>query len=73
MNSNSIDPLITRKLKPYFVELKKKIDSAKTKYKGKKSILPSENITEEMIRSFEYLKDNFKEIYAWQHKLKHKI
>ena len=41
MNSNSLDPLVTRKLKPYFVELKNKIDSAKAQYKRKKTILPS--------------------------------
>ena len=45
MNSDSLDPLVTRKLKPYFVELKNKIDLAKAKYKRKKTILPSENIT----------------------------
>ncbi len=35
--------------------------------------MPTETITEEMIHSFELLKDNFKDIYNMQRKVKHKI
>lgn len=73
MTANSSDPLVSRKLKPHFVNLKQKIDVAKSHYKHVKSIIPTETITEEMIKSFELLKDNFKEIYKMQYRVKRKI
>lgn len=49
------------------------MDVAKAHHKRIKAIVPNETITEEMIKSFELLKDNFKEIYSMQKKVKRKI
>ena len=38
---DSLDPMITRKLKPNFVELKQKIDVAKSHHKRIKAIVPN--------------------------------
>ena len=65
--------MITKKLKPNFVELKQKIDVAKSHHKRIKAIVPNETITDEMIRSFELLKDSFKEVYDMQRKVKRTI
>lgn len=46
---------------------------AKSHHKRIKSIVPVETITEEMMRSFELLKDNFKDIYSMQRRVKRKI
>lgn len=70
---DSLDPMITKKLKPNFVELKQKIDVAKSHHKRIKAIVPNETITDEMIRSFELLKDSFKEIYDMQRRVKRTI
>lgn len=72
MRQNTVDPL-GRKLKPRFEVLKASIDAAKSHQKHIKSIVPTETITEEMTRSFELLKDNFKDIYNMQRKVKRKI
>jgi phage shock protein A len=73
MTGATVDPLVGKKLKPNFVILKQKIDVTKSHHKRVKAIIPNETITEEMIKSFELLKDNFKEIYNMQHQVKHKI
>ena len=38
---DSLDPMITKKLKPNFVELKQKIDVAKSHHKRIKAIVPN--------------------------------
>lgn len=73
MTVDTLDPLIGRKLRPTFVEMKRRMDVAKAHHKRIKAIVPTETITEEMIKSFELLKDNFKEIYSMQRKVKRKI
>jgi hypothetical protein len=73
MRRDTLDPLVGRKLKPRFEVLKGCIDAAKAHHKRIKSIVPTETITEEMTRSFELLKDNFKDIYNMQRKVKRKI
>lgn len=73
LRKDAIDPVVGRKMKPRFEALKGSIDVAKAHHKRIKSIVPSETITEEMTRSFELLKDNFKDIYSMQRKVKRKI
>lgn len=60
LSQSSLDPLVRRKLGPRFLELKKTIDIVKNEHKKIKSIITSENITEEMIKSFELMKDLLK-------------
>lgn len=52
MTVDTLDPLIGRKLRPNFVEMKRRMDVAKAHHKRIKAIVPNETITEEMIKSF---------------------
>ena len=70
---NNLDPLIYKSMRPIFENLKQKIDKTKTYHKKIKSILPTDNNSEEMIRQFEIIKDNFREFYIRQRKIKDKI
>lgn len=70
---NNLDPLILKSLRPIFENLKEKIDNTKTYHKKIKSILPTNNNSEEMIRQFEIIKDNFREFYIRQRRIKDKI
>lgn len=70
LSDHKLDPLLLRKLKPIFDDLKKKIDSTKAKNREIKTILPQENKTELMIHEFELVKDSFKEFYKKQRKIK---
>lgn len=64
---------MTQKLKYSFNILKSKIDKAKNKLIQVKAIIPAEDISEEMIKSFEVIRDSFKEIEKYQRKMKEKI
>ncbi len=64
---------MNRKLKPLFNELKRKIDSTKAESHRIRAILPEENKTELMIHEFEVLKDNFKEVFHKQKRIKSRI
>ena len=67
------DPDNEDKLKPIFETLKTKIDMAKVDHRYIKNILPQQNKTELMIHEFELVRDNFRQFYATQQKIKQKI
>lgn len=57
-------------LKRRFEKLKKDIDSSKARTRKIKSLIDTENIIEEMNRLFYILKDNLKDIFIGQLKLR---
>jgi hypothetical protein len=73
INQCKYDPLVLKRLKPVFEDLKRKIDMTKAHNRWIRSILPQENKTELMIHEFELVKDTFKEVYNKQQKIRQKI
>jgi hypothetical protein len=53
--------------------LKKEIDTTKTRSRKIKSLIDTDNIIEEMNRCFYILKDNLKDIFIGQMKLRDEI
>jgi hypothetical protein len=60
-------------VKESFGTLKLDLDRAKSKAREIKSLINTDNMVEEMNRLFYILKDNFKDIFLGQAKLKAKI
>lgn len=71
-DSESMDN-IKDELEDEFMKLKKDIDAAKMISRKIKSIVDTDNIVEEMNRLFYILKDNLKDVFVGQLKLREEI